>query len=201
VVKKEIPFLHSALYLDSKYLDERHVRDDGRRLLRLLHILYRLRDRTQLLADQPFRGRHRLVNWSRSSRVNRAFDLTCCPYGIPSVYTFRSILDDTKRSAFAFSAWVPYIVYAECGGGLTSSGICHSLAPILEEVRANGKSTASESFSRVTTFKKVWAKTKLFWVALVVVDIGFQAAKRADMSQASLDFLGSSLASQSQRGC
>jgi hypothetical protein len=73
---------------------------------------------------------------------------------------------------------------------LTDLKMRERLAPILEEVGATLKNNASKGFSRVTTFKKFWEKTNLFWVAVVVADIGFQASKRADMSQSQLDFLG-----------
>jgi hypothetical protein len=103
--------------------------------------------------------------------------------------TFSEIMVETKHSAFASSRYAfspPRYVVAvyydtECAAS--------SVGPTFDQT-AEGWTKNDPRRKKATNFlKKIYDKTRLFWVLLVLVDMGFQAAKSVDSPPATLTLL------------
>lgn len=116
------------------------------------------------------------------------------------VYTFKGILDNTSRSAFSSSAPLP----------LLPSVPDHSLTSSTSEQQDNDNSAQPRSFSHAlhqsnrkhmhslkvnsssawAIFVDLFALTKYFWIALILLDIIIQATRTDASSAEHLRILG-----------
>ncbi|KAM0754891.1 hypothetical protein T439DRAFT_283840 [Meredithblackwellia eburnea MCA 4105] len=98
--------------------------------------------------------------------------LICLNYWLINMFvavitnTFGSIRDDTKHSAFASTTIGPTI-------------------DVLKDALANRPRMSQAP----TFFRKMYNATRLFWVAVIVADIGVQASRSNDMTESQLDLL------------
>lgn len=97
--------------------------------------------------------------------------------------SFASITDETKHSAFASAR---YVQFGSSPQALHSRLVPSSVAPNIGALGEPSSSTPQGLDRGTSLVRQAYKRTRLFWVAAIVADLGIQASRNADMPASKL---------------